>query len=141
MKKHTLTPAEQARRDERKEKFAALIKRVAEMSAEAKATLAASMPGVVNCDGHALSMRNTLLIALQIGSSATIVGGFRQWIKQGRVVRKGEHGASILVPCTPKKDENKQEGEESNSRTFFTSGTVFDISQTQAIEVSGEEAA
>lgn len=132
--KRQATAEQKAKAAERKARFAALVKKVAEMSDEQRAQMAAQMGVVVNCEGRPLSPRNTMLAAMQRGN-VTIVGGFRQWLDKGRCVRKGEHGLQILVPCNPKKDENKQEGEISTKdRVFFVSGTVFDISQTDAIE-------
>ena len=53
---------------------------------------------------------------------------YRQALGIGRVVKKGETGATLFRPCTVKK-ENKETGEIKlkNSRKFFT---VFNISQT-----------
>ena len=62
-----------------------------------------------------------------------MVGGFRQWIKAGRAVRKGEHGMSILVPCMPGKDRADDDAAQNDSVRFI-GGTVFDVSQTDAIE-------
>lgn len=143
MSKRNLSPEQLRRRDERKQQFAALVKRVADMPETERDQLAACMPGLVNTEGHTLSMRNTLLVALQLGTRCTIVGGFRQWIKQGRVVRKGQHGASILFPRTfgdktaatvsdePKSGPNGE-------RTVFLSGTVFDVSQTEILTPNEE---
>lgn len=109
----------------------------------------ASRIAVTNVDGHALSMRNQLLIALQLGCHCTIVGGFRQWLKQGRCVRKGQHGATILFPRTfgerngvhnaTQSAETAATAEtEKKSNVRFLSGTVFDVTQTEVI--SKEEA-
>jgi hypothetical protein len=39
---------------------------------------------------------------------ATIVGGFRQWLKQGRCVKKGEHRSDIWIPLGDK--EAREDG-------------------------------
>jgi antirestriction protein ArdC len=92
---------------------------------------AAKCPVIATIEGHALSPVNTCLIAMQ-SPGATIVGGFRQWLKAGRVVRKGEHGLSLWIPKTPKKDDAAQPGESSSSdEIHFLMGTVFDVSQTE----------
>jgi hypothetical protein len=68
-------------------------------------------------------------------SGATIVGGFRQWLKQGRAVRKGEHGLMIWVPLLRKSGDSiaGESGESEPDDVRFMPGTVFDISQTAAI--------
>lgn len=133
--KKKLTLAQQTARAEKKAKFAALVKRVGDMSVVEKAELASKI-GVVNCAGHTLSVRNQILIAMQVGDHATIVGGFRQWLTQGRCVRKGEHGAAILFPRVSGTKEKLEPvaSSEGEPDVYFLTGTVFDISQTDIIE-------
>lgn len=135
VKKQQLTEEQRAARDARKARFAQMVRQVAEMNDEQKAALVAKMGQLVNCEGQVYSVRNTLLIAMQC-PTATIVGGFRQWLKQGRCVRKGEHGASILFPRTfGDKDNPEPTPAEVEARKItFLSGTVFDIAQTEVIE-------
>lgn len=136
------------RRDKRKAELAAIIERVAAMPEDERNALARRI-NVTNVEGHALSPRNQLLIALQIGCNATIVGGFKQWLKQGRCVRKGQHGAAILFPRTfgdkngltnatagAETAATAEAGKKSNVR--FLTGTVFDISQTAPITDKAE---
>ncbi|MDZ7766902.1 MAG: ArdC family protein [Melioribacteraceae bacterium] len=92
-----------------------------------KLSLLASL-SIKNIEGRELSDYNQLMIRFQLGN-ASIVGGFKQWKKQGRAVRKGEHGALILFPVGPK----DKDGEVEQAETFFT-GVVFDISQTEEIQ-------
>lgn len=73
------------------------------------------------------SLRNSLLIRLQ-RPEATICAGFLEWKKQGRSVRKGESGAIILVPLILKNKEDEE-------YLKFKSDYVFDISQTEELEV------
>ena len=81
--------------------------------------------------GHELSLRNQCLVSMQ-RPTATLVGGFRQWISQGRAVRKGEHGCMIWVPIgAPKLNGETQEQTAIAEDVHFTIGTVFDISQTE----------
>jgi hypothetical protein len=96
--------------------------------------------GIVTCDGHELSLCNTILCAMQL-PGVSVVGGFRQWLKHGRAVMKGQHGAMIWVPCGARKASGAEatpeittEGECSDERQGFILGTVFDIGQTQEIE-------
>lgn len=133
MKNRILTPAEQAKRDARKAAQKELFAKLAKMNAVERAKLAATMP-IVTADGHALSVANMCLIAFQGGASATVVGGFRQWLRHGRCVRKGEHGLTIRVPCGRRKaDEQPDQAEESGESVYFVAGTVFDVSQTEEI--------
>lgn len=133
-----LTAEQQAKRDERRAKFKTLWKQVAAMPELERIEMSNKL-GLVTCDGHALSLGNTMLIALQL-PGATVLGGFRQWLKHGRCVRKGEHGAMIWVPVGHKTTEPTT-GETSTEQddTRFIIGTVFDIGQTQEIEAGQAE--
>lgn len=144
-----LTAAQIEKRDQRRNQFTALWKQVAKMPELQRIELANKL-GLVTCEGHALSLGNTMLIALQ-RPNATILGGFRQWIKHGRAVRKGEHGCMIWVPTGGRKNDTPLDGSASNSAvadgapesesdTRFIIGTVFDISQTEEIETSESQA-
>jgi hypothetical protein len=124
------TPEQKQKAVERREKFRALVRQVAQMSDSDRQAMIMSVGAVVTCEGRALSPTNTMLCLMQL-PGVSMVGGFKQWLRQGRVVAKGQHGISIWIPCASKKSE---EGE-TESETYFTSGTVFDISQTQPIEM------
>ena len=99
---------------------------------------------IVTVSGHVLSPRNTVLCYFQ-QEGVSIIGGFRQWLKEGRCVRKGEKGMNILVPCNPKKgDAADQAGDSEQTtgdRVFFVAGTVFDVSQTDEVEAKKESQA
>lgn len=117
----------------RKASFRALAKRVADMTPDARAELAGRMmPQSVA--GTSLSVHNACLIAFQ-NPNATIVGGFRQWLNAGRAVRKGEHGLMIWVPCFRKPEGAEAAAGGEPTDKFFVMGTVFDVSQTDAVEV------
>jgi len=143
--KRTLTPDQIAARDERRAKFRNICKQVAQMGETERLTLAAKMPGILTCEGHELSFHNVCLLALQC-PSATIIGGFRQWIKQGRAVMKGQHGSTIWAPIngrpypgtnTGRPDQfTKYEYPDEPDETRFIMASVFDISQTQEIETA-----
>lgn len=120
-------PEQKAKAAERREKFNQIAKQIAAMTDEQRATLAARMVGVMTCEGKTVSHKNLCLLAHQ-RESVTMVGGFRQWLKQGRVVRKGEHGLTIWVPHIK---GNAEQGEAEEVR--FGLGTVFDVSQTDAL--------
>jgi len=79
-------------------------------------------------DGY--SDRNALLIGMQL-PDATDVRGYVEWLKNGRQVRKGEHGARILAPAGSKDDEKDNSGKVTKKgRQFFRLTSVFDVSQT-----------
>lgn len=121
-----LTPEQLAATRARREQFSAIIKTVAKMTDEERNALAQKCLAV-NTEGKTLSLTNQMLIAYQ-RPGATVVGGFAQWLKQGRCVRKGEHSIAIWVPKNLPK-ENKEGNTE--ARLAFFMGTVFDISQTE----------
>ena len=126
----TLTPEQTAARDARRERFAALAGQIAEMTPEQRAAMAAQMPYLVTVEGHALSIHNACLVALQL-PSATILGGYRQWQAAGRQVRKGEHGLMIWAPRM-KKDADTGDEE----RAGFIPINLFDVSQTDAADIT-----
>jgi len=128
----------------RRQQFKKLAGQLAKMTDAERDAVAGKLPALVNCDGHVLSVTNTALIYLQGGTNCTMVGGFRKWIKQGRAVKKGEHGFMIWVPSKKNGNEDKPENyqtpgtsEPSDSNLFFLTGTVFDVAQTQEIETTG----
>lgn len=97
---------------------------------------------------HNYSFRNQMLIFYQ-KPDATHVAGFRAWKKMSRSVTAGSSGIRILAPCkygtekyavrTTDKASGQQiggdEGFEENTRMFFKTATVFDISQTSGKEL------
>ena len=141
----SLTPDQRATAAERRAKFKALWKEVAQMPDTDRPAMANKF-GVVNPDGHPLSCKNMCLLFIQI-PTATVCGGFRQWLKHGRAVKRGQHGAMIWVPLSARAREEGARGSatagevsdpgdpatESDSRQRFIIGTVFDISQTEAL--------
>ena len=50
--------------------------------------------------------------------------GFKQWLEAGRVVKKGQHGITIMMPLTGQ-DENGA------TKTKFMKRVVFAIEQTE----------
>ena len=118
------------------EKMKAIAAQVAKMTEAERAAIAERMP-VVTIAGHVISARNTVLLAMQQESPVTIIGGFRQWMEAGRVVRKGEKAAYILRPVVRKgeaaPDGASDAGADSVDR-FFIQVPMFDVSQTDTIE-------
>ena len=135
-----LTEEQKAKAAERKDRFKALWKQVSAMPELERVQLSNRL-GLVTCEGHGLSLTNQMLIALQ-RPGATVLGGFRQWLRQGRAVRKGEHGCMIWVPCGAKggadaaasPDGTGDAAEGSDVR--FIVGTVFDIGQTEEVNAA-----
>ncbi|HVT37644.1 MAG TPA: ArdC-like ssDNA-binding domain-containing protein [Gemmatimonadaceae bacterium] len=85
------------------------------------------------------SISNTLLILSQ-RPDATCVMGFREWLKVGRYVKRGEQGIRIWVPRAVRPRSDDTSGDEvefstpatasSRPRIRFVIGTVFDAAQT-----------
>jgi len=122
----------------RREKFRGIVKAIAGMP-EAERIALSQKVVAANVEGHVLSLHNQCLLAVQC-PHVTVVGGFRQWKKEGRSVRKGEHRHMIWVPMvyggsragnddTPQPSE--VDGEDKTAGVRFLMGTVFDISQTE----------
>lgn len=134
MARKALTAEQEAKRDARRAQFRALWKQVADTGETERAILAAKY-GFQTVEGHPLSLCNSMLIALQ-RPTASVLGGFRQWLAHGRAVRKGEHGAMIWVPCGGKcaTPENPEQSQADNGDTRFVIGTLFDITQTDEIQ-------
>ena len=89
---------------------------------------------IITAEGHHLSLRNTLLLLLQSadGVYPTQVGGFKQWQKIGRIVKKGEHSIGcIQVPIGVKKNDD---GTKDETGLRFRWVSVFDVSQTEDIQ-------
>lgn len=112
---------------ERRAEIDAIVKAVSGMTPEQRHAMVFSHGAVFNIGNTPLSPFNSCLVIRQ-NPGATIVGGFKQWLKAGRVVKKGEKGIGIWVPTVRK---SKVEGEA--PRTGFVIGYVFDIEQTEEL--------
>lgn len=87
--------------------------------------------GTITATGHQLSGFNMIFLAMQAGRPLAQVGGFKQWLKAGRQVIKGEHAiGQLYVPCTPSKEAQA----EGNEKTYFKTVPVFDVSQTEPLD-------
>lgn len=135
----TLTPDQIAKRDARRARFQALCKKVAALSDVERAQMTVQMGTVPTCEGRLLSLNNTLLLMFQL-PGVSMVGGFKQWLKAGRCVAKGQHGAMIWIRTGGKTDESTGEEKGDTSDGHFFTATVFDISQTVALVESNETA-
>jgi len=128
--KHQPTPEQKARAEERRQALRDLWQKIGEMSEEQRAQFAERVGSVVTCEGHPLSINNTILLAYQ-ADNITVVGGFQQWKKAGRQVTKGQRALGIWIP---KHDKQEGEQEQTDKPSFFIFGSVFDISQTEPIQ-------
>jgi len=129
------TPEQKARAKERRKQFALLARQIAKMDEGERIRLASKVQ-IHSIEGRTLSVHNQCLLALQ-RPDATVVGGFRQWKRAGRCVRKGEHGSMIWVPTLPadKRDTNEEHPEESETSDLrFLVATVFDVAQTAELD-------
>ena len=125
-------------RQEKKEKIIRIRKTLSEMTEEQRHAVA-DKHGIVTVEGHLLTPHNQCFLVAQSEINFSIVGGFQQWKKAGRIVRKGEHGFLIFVPSKAKQEENSEIISDDENVHFFTA-TVFDISQTDLL-ASGESLA
>lgn len=107
------------------------LKYYKELDDNLKNEIISSMP-VMNPEGRILSDANIIFLAWQSSIRFTIVAGFRQWIKHGRCVKKGEHGNCIFIPAMNKEKNKNADGSETVTEELqrFLVATVFDISQT-----------
>ena len=129
----------QQKRQEKKEKIIRIRKTLSEMSEEQRQAIADKF-GIVTVEGHLLTPHNQCFLVAQSEINFTVVGGFQQWKKAGRIVRKGEHGFLILVPSKTNQDQNSEMISDDDEDVHFFSATVFDISQTDLL-ASGESIA
>jgi hypothetical protein len=106
----------------------------------AKEAIYESLP-IVNPEGRQLSEPNTIFLAFQSPIKFTVVAGFKQWMKHGRCVKKGEHGVLIFIPAMNKSKHKDEQGNETVTEELdrFLVATVFDISQTFEIKEKAEK--
>jgi len=98
------------------------------LSEDQRQEIAAKM-GATTIEGRVLSPVNQCLIYTQY-PNATILGGYQQWQRAGKQVKKGSQGIGIWIPTRKKAEED---GEEEKTRFFMVS--MFDISQTEEMEM------
>lgn len=116
-------------KEERKQRIQEVQKKLFALSEAERQELAAKL-GIVTIEGRRLSGYNMMFLWFQ-NPDCTIVGGYQQWKRAGRQVKKGEYGMSIYIPIGKKDDDGNITGDE-DIRFWFA--TVFDISQTEKVE-------
>jgi len=141
--KRKATPEQRQAAKEKRQAMHKLAAEVASWTPEKRAELVERIGAVVTVDGHALSTYNTIMAAYQSNGEISIVGGFRQWKRVGRAVRKGERGISIWYPAKPKskKANDTDEADEIDTDekgVRMALGTVFDITQTDPIDTEAK---
>lgn len=116
-----------------------LVKAFKALTEDQRTALIEKVGAIITTEGHPLSSRNTAMCIMQRQDKPlSMVGGFQQWKRHGRKVKKGEAGFGIFFPCNFKiKNEDgevlvDENGEEKTSR-YFNIGYVWDISQTEEI--------
>ncbi len=130
MRKRNATPEQIAKAKEKRAKVRDIAKQIAAMSEDDRRAMIQDWPTTI--EGHAVSVKNACLVAF-MRPGATVIGGFQQWRKAGRPIKKGEHSSFFIwVPLTgKKKDEDAGEITEDGERPNFALVPMFDISQTQ----------
>lgn len=114
-------------KQEKRERIEALRQQLANLTDQDKQALT-SRGLIATVEGRTLSYHNTLLVYLQCnGQQPSVVGGYKQWLRAGKQVIKGQHGFMIWFPIGEK---DKETGDITDATHFYT-GTVFDISQVQ----------
>ena len=115
----------------------ALAKQVKAIPHEEREKIAAKI-GTVTVEGRPLSLFNTCFLWMQAGKALMQVGGFKQWLKGGRLVNKGEHASGYIYIPTKKEERDGDLVEETGYNRFILV-PVFDIEKTH--EASAEEIA
>ena len=116
-------------REKKKSRIQTIRKTLSDMTEEQRTQLIEKFGIVTTIEGHPLTAHNTCFLYAQTEKPVTIIGGFQQWRKAGRIVKKGEHSLLIFVPSQKGKEE--QSADEND--VFFFTANVFDITQTEVI--------
>jgi len=117
-------------REKKKSRIQAIRKTLSEMTEEQRTQLIEKFGIVTTIEGHPLTAHNTCFLYAQTEKPVTIIGGFQQWLKAGRIVKKGEKSLLIFVP-SQKSNEGKEAAGDDD--VFFFTANVFDITQTEVI--------
>lgn len=116
----------------------ALAAKIRAMGEEERADIAGRV-GTITAEGKALSLYNTCFLWAQAGRVLAQVGGFRQWKRAGRSVRKGEHAVGcIYVPMVRKGKEDQGADADAGESVRFRLVPMFAIEQTDLIGVEPE---
>lgn len=125
------TPEQKARAQERRAKLREMAGKIGKLTDTERAALVSDWPTTI--EGHRVSLKNACLIAFQGG--ATVIGGFQQWRRAGRFVRKGAQSLGIFIPLGTRKIQNDSGAVQFDGEAVaFGFASVFDISQTEPAE-------
>jgi hypothetical protein len=112
---------------EKKQQLSMTMKKIAALSEEKRIEIASKL-GIMTIEGRLISGINQMMVVFQY-EPATVIGGFQQWKRAGRCVKKGEHAIYIWVPLG-----NKDAQGNISEASRFIFAPVFDVSQTDVIE-------
>jgi hypothetical protein len=135
------TAEQKAAAEERRAQIKNLCALIKAMPPEKRVLLASSY-GIRNTEGRELSIYNQCLLVHQL-DTVSIVGGFAQWKKLDRHVKKGSRALAIWVPCSRKAESGGPDctaivpagvNPDELDERFFVLANVFDISQTESTE-------
>lgn len=122
---------------EKKARIQEIRKVLSELTDEQRQEMIERLGIVVTIEGHPLTPYNTCFLYSQTEIPVTVVGGYQQWRKAGRTVKKGEKSLLIFVPS--KTGETKEDANASEEDIFFFTAAVFDVSQTAQVEETKEQ--
>jgi len=117
-------------REKKKSRIQTIRKTLSEMTEEQRTQLIEKFGIVTTIEGHPLTAHNTCFLYAQTEKPVTVIGGFQQWLKAGRIVKKGEKSLLIFVPSQRSNEGNEAAGDDD---VFFFTANVFDITQTEVI--------
>ena len=119
----------------RKERVRLLAETIAGMSEEEKQAYIDRVGVVarIGAEGRQLLSIPNMVMALYQREGVTLVGGYRQWAKMGRQVRKGEQSIKIFAPRAVTRVVEAEGESVSIGGVRFVLISVFDISQTDLI--------
>lgn len=120
---------------ERRARIKEIAAKVSNMTPAQREAMAMRFGGIVTVEGRRLSPFNSCLLLNQ-AETVSMVGGFQQWRKAGRVVRKGSRGLAIWIPTGGSSSEDDES--EGDEQQRFMLGTVFDVSQTDELAAETE---
>ena len=132
MQRRQATPEQKAAATAKREHFRKIASDLKRLSSEERAGMAARLGYIGTCEGRTLSVHNCLMLHHQ-REGVTMVGGFKQWQRSGRKVAKGERGLLIWVAAA-----KEDKAVTSSDEIRFLTGTVFDVSQTEALTARSE---
>ena len=125
--------------EEKKAKLKTAMEAIANMSKDERDGLLKRLGAVITCEGHPCSITNTILLWHQ-SETVSVIGGYRQWLAQGRQVRQGEKCLYIFVPREKRDRGDGSESSRNNgvisTELRFATAAVFDISQTEPVEIA-----